>query len=139
MTGKTFKKRDVADLADAASGGAIKNMPCRVCKTPTQVTTLGQYGARCFSCYERFCAGEDQSERHYAAFGDADYKDTPTQRDMRTRIRGRIGNLKLPATPIERTAAEVADEQRIEQAKRDTQRRVDAYRREHGIKIGPSS
>jgi len=29
--------------------------PCLRCNTPTLVSTLNHYGARCFSCYEAYC------------------------------------------------------------------------------------
>jgi len=35
---------------------AIENrMPCKRCSTPTLVSTLNHYGARCFACYEAYC------------------------------------------------------------------------------------
>lgn len=122
------------EAAAPASGEPMR--PCIVCGTPTQVVTLSTYGARCLRCYRDFCdAAFYPDELFY--FGDAAYRDTPTQRDMRTRIRGRIGNLRLPATNIERKAAmqTVSDdvEARLLQAKRDTQARVDAYKRERGL------
>jgi len=31
-------------------------LPCRYCGKSTLVTTLSQYGARCQSCFDKYCA-----------------------------------------------------------------------------------
>jgi hypothetical protein len=31
-------------------------LPCRYCGKSTLVATLSQYGARCFSCFEKYCS-----------------------------------------------------------------------------------
>jgi len=31
-------------------------LPCMICRKPTQPATLTNYGARCFRCYEAYCA-----------------------------------------------------------------------------------
>jgi hypothetical protein len=56
MSTRTYSSRakDRA-IADEANGDYC---PCGVCGTATLATTLSQYGARCFPCYERYCFGD---------------------------------------------------------------------------------
>ena len=35
---------------------AVELMPCTFCNAHTPVTDLNTYGARCFSCYARYCS-----------------------------------------------------------------------------------
>lgn len=66
-------------------------MPCRWCKTPTLRATLNQYGARCLSCCEDFCA--------LGAKGGVDghsqgAPDTEQQAAMRRRVRSALDRAK---------------------------------------------
>lgn len=66
-------------------------MPCRWCKTPTLRATLNQYGARCLSCFEDFCAlgakgGVDGFEQSAP--------DTEQQGDMRRRLKNPLDRAK---------------------------------------------
>ena len=36
--------------------GVDTSMPCTLCSRPTKRETLNAYGARCFRCYELYCA-----------------------------------------------------------------------------------
>lgn len=37
-------------------GGPVRYMACWSCRAQTLVETLSQYGARCFPCFEAYCA-----------------------------------------------------------------------------------
>lgn len=45
----------VKRMADAAPQDGSR-LPCHLCGEPTLHATLTQYGARCYPCYERWCA-----------------------------------------------------------------------------------
>lgn len=40
---------------------SYRYLPCRVCGKSTLVETLSNYGARCFSCFEAYCAAAGTS------------------------------------------------------------------------------
>jgi len=49
--------------------GPVRYLPCRYCGKQTLVETLSQYGARCFSCFEAYCA--EAGRKHYSVNRDA--------------------------------------------------------------------
>lgn len=101
-------RKTVEKLAE--QGDVMNNMPCHWCSTPTARSTLAQYGARCFSCYEAYCR-----ERH----GGAKYS-------------APVPNLLRPkAVPLDPAA--------IEAAKRDQAKRVEDYARRNGLTLHDSA
>lgn len=57
------------------------HLPCAWCRKPTIKETLANYGARCFQCYEAYCA-EDAGVK-------AGLRDTPQQAEMRKHVKRR--------------------------------------------------
>lgn len=111
--------RKVAEKLTEQSG-VLDRAPCRWCGDPTARATLVNYGARCFRCYEDFCA-EAFAPR-------APRNDTPQQREMRKGLRG-----YKPVNVLQRDV--VFDPAQLEAAKRAEERRVAQYAQQHGISL----
>ena len=52
---------DRRDVQTANSHDSEPNLACTFCHAPTPVADLNTYGARCFSCYARYCS----MDRHF--------------------------------------------------------------------------
>jgi len=113
----------------AKKGGAVALLDlsaCLWCKDPTPHGVLAMYGARCSHCYARYCRAGSAVQA--PSFDQAGFIDTPTQRDMRKRIRGKLRPLALPGVPAlpEPDAVDLVETSR---------RRVEAYAKQHGIQL----
>lgn len=75
-----FKSKSMED------GAVAKGLSCRKCGSEVPVTTLSIYGAQCGPCYFAYCR---ETPRNYRA----GMPDTPTVADMKSRLKGRIGNI----------------------------------------------
>lgn len=41
---------------ESQDSGPVSYLPCRVCGKSTLVETLSNYGARCYACFDAYCA-----------------------------------------------------------------------------------
>lgn len=62
---------DRRDVQIANDYGSEPNLACTFCHAPTPVSDLNTYGARCFSCYARYCS----MDRHFDGLTKAMRKD----------------------------------------------------------------
>ena len=69
----------------SASSPLVGRMPCLWCGEPTLIPTLNHLGARCQRCFDAYCA---QGLRGGVDGFMQGAPDTPTQADMRKRVRG---------------------------------------------------
>lgn len=63
-------------------------LPCRSCGDMTARSTLNTCGALCYPCYAAYLRDTPRNYR-------AGQPETPTVRDMKTRIRGRLSSPDL--------------------------------------------
>ena len=63
--------------------------PCRKCGDLTPVATLNTYGAQCGACFAAYCRERPRNYR-------AGKPETQTVSEMKSRLKGRIGNVSLP-------------------------------------------
>lgn len=79
---------DRRDVQIANEYGSGPNLACTFCQAPTRVSYLNTYGARCFSCYARYCS----MDRHFDGLTKA------MRLDMATRVKAALAG-GLRATP----------------------------------------
>jgi hypothetical protein len=76
--------RKTVEKLNESSDVTAPRMPCRWCNEPTLVSALNAYGARCFRCYEEYCAKGISGMAQGFCHG---RQDTLAQAEMRKRAR----------------------------------------------------
>lgn len=79
---------------DAPEDGKYLPMPCRQCGCMTPVPVLAMNGTLCQSCFQDYLRG-GPSYVPMAFRSNWERYETATVRDMKTRLKGQIGNIRL--------------------------------------------
>ena len=96
---------------------------CRRCDRFTPQAILANHGGWCVPCYDAYCRTPDPQP----VFGDADHRDTQTQREMRRLVRPHARrNLFAAAKPLPIEEVPPTD---LDAAKRETEAKLAAYLR----------
>jgi hypothetical protein len=116
------------ETRDAAPAQTVNSgmLPCLWCQQATKKETLVAYGARCFRCYEAYCA---EGLKGGAGGFETGRPDTEQQAAMRRALRGALPRsnfrgLGKPAAPLLATDDLSAAE--LKRRQQDAQRKVDA-------------
>ena len=82
----TYKDKVLTD-GDGKNNDPYGPLNCRTCSTLTSRATLTNHGGLCFPCFQDYLRDGPQQRR--------EPRTSVTVRDMLTRVRGRIGNVRL--------------------------------------------